>query len=113
MIARLWSAYSTSTRAPAYADHLQSHVLPALRQVDGYAGADLLQRATGEGVEIIVITWWRSPEAIRGFAGPDAEQAVVADAAAALLTRFDRRVRHYDLIVEDVAGGRSTSRENA
>ncbi len=105
MIARLWSAHTTPARAPAYADHLRARVLPALRKVDGYAGAALLQRASGDAIEILVVTWWRSLDAIRRFAGADSEKAVVAGEAASLLTRFDRRVRHYELVVQDDAGG--------
>jgi heme-degrading monooxygenase HmoA len=69
--------------------------------VDGYAGAMLLERAISDAVEVIVITWWRSLDAIRGFAGADLEEAVVASEAASLLTTFDRRVRHYELVVKD------------
>ncbi len=103
MIARLWSARATPAQAPAYVQHLRTQVLPAVRGVAGYAGAQLLQRAGPDEVEILVITWWRSLEAIRGFAGDDLEGAVVADEAAALLTDFDRRVRHYELVVRDDA----------
>jgi heme-degrading monooxygenase HmoA len=103
MIARVWSAHATPACAPAYRDHLRAHVLPAVRKVDGYGGAVLLERETSDMVEIIVITWWRSLEAIRGFAGADIEDAVVADEAAALLTRFDRRAHHYTLAVKDDA----------
>ncbi len=101
MIARFWSAQATPAQAPAYADHLRTHVLPTLRKVDGYAGAVLLERATSDAVEIIVITWWRSLDAIRGFAGADLEKAVVADEAASLLTHFDHSVRHWEVIVQD------------
>ncbi len=101
MIARLWSARATPAQAPAYVEHLRTQVLPAVRGVDGYAGAQLLKRAGTDEVEILVVTWWRSLEAIRGFAGDDLEGAVVADEAAALLTDFDRRVRHYELVVRD------------
>lgn len=101
MIARLWSADTTPAQAPAYAEHLRTHVLPALNAIEGYAGAMLLERTTSAGVEILVITWWRSLEDIRGFAGTDPELAVVADEAARVLTRFDRRVRHFRLVVED------------
>lgn len=75
--------------------------MPEVRKVDGYAGAMLLKRAISGAVEVIVITWWRSLDAIRGFAGFDIEVAVVADDAAKLLTRFDRRVRHFELVVKD------------
>ena len=103
MIARLWSARATPAQAPAYVEHLRTQVLPAVRGVDGYVGAQLLQRAGPDEVEILVITWWRSLEAIRGFAGDELEGAVVADEAATLLTDFDRRVRHYELVVRDDA----------
>jgi hypothetical protein len=101
MIARVWSAETTQAQTPAYIDHLRSQVLPNLKKVDGYAGAMLLERAIPGAVEIMVITFWRTVASIRGFAGPDFEQAVVADRAASLLTRFDRRVRHYELVLED------------
>lgn len=101
MIARIWSAQTTPAKAPAYAEHLRGQVLPALKGVAGYAGALLFERAASEGVEIVVMTFWRSLDSIRGFAGADLEEAVVADEAAALLTQFDRRVRHYTLVLRD------------
>ena len=61
--------------------------MPTVRTVDGYAGAMLLERPLPDMVEITVITFWRSVDAIRGFAGDDPEGAVVADQAAAPLWR--------------------------
>ena len=52
-------------------------------------------------IEILVETMWRSLEAIRNFAGPDLEAAVVGGEAAVLLTKFDRRVHHYEIAVSD------------
>ncbi len=103
MIARMWSAQTTPAQAPAYADHLRRQVFPTLRGVAGYAGALLFERAASEEVEIVVVTFWRSLDSIRGFAGADPEEAAVADEAAALLTQFDRRVRHYTLVLKDPA----------
>jgi heme-degrading monooxygenase HmoA len=105
MIARVWSARTTAERVPAYAEHLRRHVLPNLGSLDGYAGAKLWQLDGEDGVELVVVTYWRSLEAIRGFAGDEIERAVVADEAAALLSRFDDRVRHYELVVEDGDAG--------
>jgi heme-degrading monooxygenase HmoA len=101
VIARLWSAQTTHAQRPAYADHLKNHVLATLRKVDGYAGAMLLEREASDRVEIVVITFWQSVDSIRRFAGAEVEKAVVADEAAALLTEFDRRVRHYQVVVKD------------
>src|SRR3989442_4338614 len=81
MIARLWSADTTPTQASAYAEHLRTHVLPALNTIEGYAGGMLLERTTPAAVEIIVIPWGRSLWAIRGFAWPDREHAAGAAAA--------------------------------
>lgn len=103
MIARFWTARATAGQAPAYVDHFRSHVLPTVRRLDGYAGASLLERNVDGAVEIVVITWWRSLEPIRAFAGPNLEEAVVADEAASVLTQFDRRARHYELVVSDDA----------
>jgi heme-degrading monooxygenase HmoA len=61
----------------------------------------LLERAVADAVEVVVITFWQSLDSIRGFAGHDLEGAVVAEEAAALLTQFDRRVRHYEVAVKD------------
>jgi heme-degrading monooxygenase HmoA len=102
MIARLWSAQTTDAQAPAYADHLRNDILPRLKRLDGYAGTLLLKRQASDGVELIVITFWKSLNSIRGFTGSsDTDAAVVADEAVRLLTRFDQRVRHYDLLVQD------------
>jgi heme-degrading monooxygenase HmoA len=101
MIARIWSAQTTPAQAPAYAEHLRAQVLPALRTIAGYGGAMLLERALPDAVEVIVITFWRSADSVRGFAGDDLEGAVVPEEAAALLTQFDRRVRHYEVAVRD------------
>jgi heme-degrading monooxygenase HmoA len=103
VIARSWSARATKANAPAYAEHLRSHVLPAVRGLDGYAGAQLLTREVEGSIEIIVLTFWRTIESINAFAGEDREGAVVADEAAALLADFDRRVRHYEVALEDKA----------
>ena len=100
MIARYWSAHTTQERAPDYANHLQTSIFPELEKLDGFSGAMLLQRDEAAAVEVVVITFWESIESVRAFAGDDLEQAVVPDKAAALLDEFDRRVRHYDIIIK-------------
>ena len=47
------------------------------------------------------MTVWQSLSAIDAFAGPDREAAVVAPEAAALLTDYDRRVRHFEVATTD------------
>ena len=100
-ILRRWSARTTKAQLPKYLEHFSKNVLPELRRVPGYLGAMVsVGRLDGE-IEIVVETTWRSLESIRNFTGPDLESAVVADEAAALLTSFDRRVRHCEIVAAD------------
>jgi len=105
MIARLWSARTTPALSSSYLDHFRGNVQPELRKVPGFAGATVLTRSVPTGTEILVTTFWQSFEAIDAFAGQDREAAVVAPEAAALLTDFDRRVRHYEIAVADIPAG--------
>ena len=101
MIARFWTAKIAKAQAHVYSDHLKSQVLTTLRKVDGYIGAKLLERKANDGVEIVVITFWRSLGSIKKFAGPDVEKAVVSDDVVSLFLQYDRRVRHYKVAVMD------------
>jgi heme-degrading monooxygenase HmoA len=97
VIVRSWRARAAKALAPAYAEHLRAHVVPALARLDGFERVLLLEREDRDGIEIVVETFWRSLDDVRAFAGADIERAVVADEAAALLLDFDRRVRHYEV----------------
>ena len=101
MIARVWTALATRRNAAAYREHFEAAVVPRLRMLDGYAGGSLLTLEEGDDTNIIVVTRWRSIEAIHAFAGDDVEAAVVAESARRLLLSWDPRVRHYTVTVED------------
>jgi uncharacterized protein len=98
-IARHWFARATEAQLPKYLEHFSKNVLPELRRVPGYLRASVSVRHDANQAEIFVETTWRSLEAIRAFAGPDLEAAVVAPEVAALLSDYDRRVRHYEIAV--------------
>jgi heme-degrading monooxygenase HmoA len=101
MIIREWRGRASSSHADAYPTHFREKVIPELRRVPGFAGAQLARRRLGDKIEFLVLTRWRSMDAIRAFAGRDVETAVVEPGAVAALIEFDSRVRHYD-VVEDV-----------
>jgi len=60
-------------------------------------GASILRREVAEGTEFQVVTVWESLDAIRAFAGPDTEVAVVPAVAQAMMVKFDRRATHYEV----------------
>lgn len=101
MIERVWSAKATRDGAAAYAAYFQRVVLPELAALAGYRGARLLQREIEGTMEIVVVTDWESLDAIRGFAGDDVDQAVVHDEAAAMVTDYERTVRHFEIVLQD------------
>lgn len=100
-ILRHWSARATEAQLPKYLEHFSKSVLPELRQLAGFLGATVSTRQAGKDAEIFVETAWRSLDAIRAFAGPDLEAAVVAPEAAMLLTDYDRRVRHSRITLSE------------
>ncbi len=104
MIARVWHGWARRAGADAYEAELRGTVLPGLRGVDGYRGAHVLRRTDGDEVAFVTITYFESEDAVRAFAGEDPERAVVTPAARALLSRFDERARHYEVVIEPPAG---------
>jgi len=58
----------------------------------------ILRRNLPDGVEFLVVTDWASVEAIRAFAGMDAETAVVPQKVHDMMVDYDRSVRHYEVL---------------
>jgi heme-degrading monooxygenase HmoA len=99
MIARMFRASALPEKANDYVQHLQMSVLPELRQIDGFQGVYLMRQDSSEAVEFVVLTLWESMDAIRKFAGENAEVAVVAPAAQAMFREYDSTVKHFEVVV--------------
>ena len=99
MIGRIWRGWTTRQNADAYERLLRSEIISgiAARRIPGLRGIDLLRRESDDAVEFVTIMWFDSLDGVRAFAGADYEEAVVPDAARALLLRFDRRSAHYEV----------------
>lgn len=99
MIARIWHGWAAPENADAYAALVQDEILPRIDRIDGFVGFDLLRADGADGeVEFVTVTFFDSLDAVRAFAGEDYEAAVVPPEAQRLLTRFDERSRHYQLL---------------
>jgi antibiotic biosynthesis monooxygenase (ABM) superfamily enzyme len=99
MILRIWHGWTAPGEADAYEALLKDEIFAGIgaRWIEGYRGIELLRRDGGEEVEFVTIMRFDSIAAVREFAGPDYEAAVVPAAARALLARFDGRSQHYEL----------------
>jgi heme-degrading monooxygenase HmoA len=100
MIIRAWCGRASRARSDAYPKHFRTVVVPELCTVPGFLGAHLCRRAEGDKVEFLVLTRWQSMAAVRAFAGPTVDKAVVEPGAVAALEDFDSTVRHYEVLEE-------------
>ncbi len=101
MISRIWHGWTTRENADTYESLLRSEIFTGIagRNIQGYRGIHLLRRDVPEGVEFITIMWFDSIDAVREFAGEDYEAAVVPPKARQVLSRFDARSAHYEVLV--------------
>jgi heme-degrading monooxygenase HmoA len=90
MIARIWHGYTKPENADAY---------EAISKVKGYRGSYFLRRDQGSEVEFVTILLWESLEELRNLAGPDYEVAVIPPERRKVLSHFDARACHYEVIL--------------
>ncbi|MFW9810742.1 MAG: antibiotic biosynthesis monooxygenase [Candidatus Thorarchaeota archaeon] len=100
MISRVWHGWTNRENADAYEELLCTEIFTniANRSIEGYHGIHLLRRDVEDEVEFVTIMWFDSLDAVRGFAGDNYEVAVVPPKARQLLSRFDKKSAHYEVI---------------
>ena len=102
MISRQWRGLAHANQAQNYVKHLRNYTFPTLREIPGFVDASILLRPVENGVEFLIVTQWDSLEAITNFAGSDPETAVVPAEVVAMMVEYDRRVEHFEVVVNDV-----------
>jgi hypothetical protein len=98
MISRHWRGLALASQAQNYVEHLRTDTFPALRALPGFVSGSILSRRLGEGIEFLVVTQWRALDDIARFAGTDLEAAVVPPEVAQMMTDYDRRAKHYEVV---------------
>jgi len=100
MICRVWRGWTTPENAAAYEKIVRGQVIPGIeaRIVPGFLHIDLMRRDLGAEVEFQTIMWFADLDAIRAFVGADYEISHVPEEARIVLSRFDVRATHYDVI---------------
>jgi heme-degrading monooxygenase HmoA len=100
MICRIWRGWTTVGNAAAYERIVRGDVIPGIeaRGIPGFRHIDLMKRELGEEVEFQTMMWFDSIEAIKAFIGEDYSVGHVPPAAQAVLSRFDSRAAHYEVI---------------
>lgn len=102
MISRIWHGWTSFENADKYENLLKEEIFIGIqnRNIPGYKGIQLLRRELEIEVEFVTIMQFESMAAVRLFAGEDYEAAVVPPKARAVLSHFDERSQHYEVIVD-------------
>jgi antibiotic biosynthesis monooxygenase (ABM) superfamily enzyme len=100
MICRLWRGWTLPENADAYERIVRGEVIPGIeaRRIAGFRHIDLMKRDLGAEVEFQTLMWFDSLDAIEAFMGEDYSVSHVADAARAVLSRFDSHAAHFEVI---------------
>jgi heme-degrading monooxygenase HmoA len=101
MISRVWHGWTNRENADAYEELLRNEIFSSIANlsIQGYRGIHLLRRDVDDGVEFVTIMWFDTMEDVQTFAGEEYEVAVVPSEARQLLSRFDEKSAHYQVIV--------------
>lgn len=100
MISRIWHGWTTPENADVYERLLREEIFTGIqgRNIPGFRRIQLFRRNVGEEVEFVTVMYFDSLDAVRLFAGEDYEAAVVPPAARAVLSHFNARSQHYEVI---------------
>ncbi len=96
-IARVWHGVVPKSKRAAYIEYLKKTGMEDYSSTPGNVGASVLVRDDGDKTEFVIISLWRSMEAIKKFAGEDVEKARYYPEDVKFLLELEPKVKHYDL----------------
>lgn len=102
MISRIWHGWTIPSNANAYERLLKEEIFVGIlnRHIRGLESIQLLRREVEEEVEFVTIMVFDTLDAVKEFAGEDYQAAVVPEKARAILSHFDERSQHYEIILK-------------
>ena len=105
MISRIWHGYATQENADRYQAVVTGEVIPEIlsMNIPGFVKIELFRLDGDVDVEFITIMWFQDIQSVKAFTGEDFERSHVPPRARAVLSRFDERARHYDVLLANEA----------
>lgn len=99
-VCRLWRGWTTIGNADAYEAIVRGEVIPGIeaRGIAGFRHIDLMRRDLGDEVEFQTLMWFYDLAAIVAFIGKDYAVSHVPASARAVLSRFDERAAHFEVL---------------
>ncbi len=99
-ILREWRGRAKPENAQAALQHYLTNMKPLMTGAKGFISASVASRDIGGLVEFVLITKWADIEAIKAFAGPAPERAVLPKGITDLLEDSDNFTRLFEVIDE-------------
>ena len=98
MIARIWRGAVRAEDADVYAEYLRETGVKEYAQTPGNLSVHMLRQIEGDHAEFLMLTFWESLDAVRGFAGNDVETAVFYPEDDRFLVERDLSASHWDVL---------------
>jgi heme-degrading monooxygenase HmoA len=97
MIARVWHGTTSKENKTAYLKYLRSTGMGAFKEAKGNVGAYILVRDSEELTEYLIVTFWESMTAVKGFAGADFDKTVYLPKDSYFLSSSEATVTHFEV----------------
>ncbi|MFC3476329.1 hypothetical protein [Halobacterium litoreum] len=98
VIARVWRGWTEPSDADEYEAFVTETVFADARgEIPSLVDFEVWRRDAGDEVAFVTVARFESWDGVEAFAGEEYESAHVPDRAAALLSRYESTVTHYEV----------------
>ena len=99
MVARVWHGRTPADKADEYRQYLFDAGVKKIAILPGNRGVQMMMSRTAEQAEFMVISYWDSIDAIKGYAGENYTRVHDLPRDKEFLIDHEPLVRHFDLDV--------------
>jgi heme-degrading monooxygenase HmoA len=99
MVARLWHGRTPADKADEYRQYLFDVGVKKIASLPGNRGVQMMMSKTADQGEFMVVSYWDSIEAIKGYAGEEYTKVHDLPRDKEFLIDHEPLVRHFDLPV--------------
>jgi heme-degrading monooxygenase HmoA len=101
LILRRWSSRIRTEDRDDYVRYIKGTGVEDYLSTPGNVGCEMLLRDCGDGsTQVSTLSWWRSMDAIRAFAGNDVDRARYYPLDDRFLIDKPEYVEHHEVVVE-------------
>lgn len=104
MIAREWKCRCPHRHRDGFLEYLDQTGVSETSSLEGFQGFQILERDTGDIVEIVLVTYWNSLEDVKRFAGEIISEARLYPEDYKYEIEPDLEVKHYRVLESSFKG---------